>query len=121
MVCGTKRIRSLNLPWMTGVTSKLATTTPPKGPASLFTITAAITPRRDAFADLPAPGGPARPRRTCPPQADLPASDGADLPASGTIRIVSQQTNRVQRKIEARGGKIRRRTRSIPRRLVQTP
>jgi hypothetical protein len=63
MVCGTKRIRSLNLPWMTGVTSKLATTTPPKGPASLFTITAAITPRRDAFADLPAPGGLARLRR----------------------------------------------------------
>ena len=31
MVCGAKRIRSFYLPWMTGVTTKLSTTTPPKG------------------------------------------------------------------------------------------
>ncbi|MBP1725967.1 MAG: hypothetical protein H6Q51_1265, partial [Deltaproteobacteria bacterium] len=31
MVCGAKRIRSLYLPWMTGVTSRLSTTIPPKG------------------------------------------------------------------------------------------
>jgi len=29
MVCGAKRIRSLYLPWMTGVTPKLSTTIPP--------------------------------------------------------------------------------------------
>ena len=58
MVCGAKRIRSLYLPWMTGVTPKLSTTTPPKGPASLFTINAAITPWRDAFAEQTSlPGG----------------------------------------------------------------
>ena len=38
MVCGAKRIRSLYLPWMTGLTPKLSTTTPPKGLASLSTI-----------------------------------------------------------------------------------
>ena len=62
MVCGAKRIRSLYLPRMTGVTLKLSTTTPPRGLASLSTINDAITPRRDAFADLSASGG-----------ADLPA------------------------------------------------
>ena len=41
MVCGAKRIRSLYLPWMTGVTPKLSTTTPPRGLASLSTINAA--------------------------------------------------------------------------------
>ena len=41
MVCGAKRIRSLYLPWMTGVTPKLSTTTPPKGLASLSTINGA--------------------------------------------------------------------------------
>jgi hypothetical protein len=46
MVCGAKRIRSLYLPLMTGVTQ-----TPPKGLASLSTINAAITPRRDGFAE----------------------------------------------------------------------
>jgi hypothetical protein len=51
MVCGAKRIRSLYLPWMTGGTPKLSTTTPPKGLASLSTINAAITPRRDVFAE----------------------------------------------------------------------
>ena len=52
MVCGAKRIRSLYLPWMTGVTPKLSTTTPPKGPAWRHsTINAAITPWRDAFAE----------------------------------------------------------------------
>ena len=51
MVCGAKRIRSLYLPWMTGVTPKLSTTTPPKGLASLSTINGAITPWRDAFAE----------------------------------------------------------------------
>jgi hypothetical protein len=52
MVCGAKRIRSLYLPWMTGVTPKLSTTTPPKGPASLSTINAATM--RLCRADLPA-------------------------------------------------------------------
>jgi len=51
MVCGAKRIRSLYLPWMTGVPPKLSTRTPPKGLASLSTIHAAITPWRDAFAE----------------------------------------------------------------------
>jgi hypothetical protein len=51
MVCGAKRIRSLYLPWMTGVTPKLSTTAPPEGLASLSTINAAITPWRDAFAE----------------------------------------------------------------------
>jgi len=63
MVCGAKRIRSIYLLSPTGVIPKLSTTTPPKGLASLSTINAAITPRRDAFTDLPASGG-----------ADLPAS-----------------------------------------------
>jgi len=59
MVCGAKRIWSLYLPWMTGVTTpKLSTTAPPKGPASLSTINAAITPWRDAFAEQTLlPGG----------------------------------------------------------------
>ena len=64
MVCGAKRIRSIYLLSPTGVTPKLSTTTLPKGLASLSTINAAITPRRDAFADL---------SRT-PSGADLPAS-----------------------------------------------
>ena len=58
MVCGAKRIRSLYLPWMTGVIPKLSTATPPKGMVSLSTIYGAITPRRDAFAEqtsLPPP------------------------------------------------------------------
>ena len=41
MVCGAKRIRSLYLPWMTGVTPKLSTTAPLKALASLSTINAA--------------------------------------------------------------------------------
>jgi hypothetical protein len=52
MVCGAKRIRSLYLPWMTGLTPKLSTTTPPKGLASLSTINAATM--RLCRADLPA-------------------------------------------------------------------
>jgi hypothetical protein len=51
MVCGAKRIRSIYLLSPTGVIPKLSTTTPPKGLASLSTINAAITPRRDAFAE----------------------------------------------------------------------
>ena len=52
MVCGAKRIRSLYLPWMTGVTPKLSTTTPPKGLASLSTMNDATM--RLCRADLPA-------------------------------------------------------------------
>ena len=52
MVCGAKRIRSLYLPWMTGLPHKLSTTTPPKGMASLSTINAATM--RLCRADLPA-------------------------------------------------------------------
>ena len=51
MVCGARRIWSLYLPSMTRVTPKFSTATPPKGPASLSTINAAITPWRDAFAE----------------------------------------------------------------------
>ena len=51
MVCGAKRIRSLYLPWTTGVTSKVFTATPPKGLASLSTINAATM--RLCRADLP--------------------------------------------------------------------
>ena len=51
MVCGAKRIRSLYLPWMRGVTPKLSTTTPPKGLASLSTINAATM--RLCRADIP--------------------------------------------------------------------
>ena len=40
-ICGAKRMRSLYLPEMTGVTPKLSTTTSPKGLASLSTINAA--------------------------------------------------------------------------------
>jgi hypothetical protein len=61
VVYGAKRIRSLYLPWMPGVTPKLSTTTPPKGLASLSTINDATTPWRGAFADLPASGGADRP------------------------------------------------------------
>ena len=39
---GAKRIRSLYLPWMAGVTPKLSTKASPKGLASLSTINAAI-------------------------------------------------------------------------------
>jgi hypothetical protein len=39
----------------------------PQGPTSLFTIDGAITPRRDAFADLPALGGFVRLWRSRPP------------------------------------------------------
>jgi len=52
MVCGAKRIRSLYLPWMTGVTPKLSTTTPPEGLTSLSTIKGATM--RLCRADLPA-------------------------------------------------------------------
>jgi len=52
MVCGAKGIRSLQLPWMTGVTPKLSSTTPPKAPASLSTIKAATM--RLCGADHPA-------------------------------------------------------------------
>ena len=52
MVCGAKRIRSLYLPWMTAVTPKLSTTTPPKGLASLSTINGVTM--RLCRADLPA-------------------------------------------------------------------
>jgi len=51
MVCGARRIRSLYLPWITAVTSKLSTTSPPEDLASLSTVNGAITPRRDAFAE----------------------------------------------------------------------
>jgi hypothetical protein len=55
---GARRIRSLYLPCMTGVTPKLSTTAPPKGLASLSTIHAAITPWRDVFAEQTSlPGG----------------------------------------------------------------
>jgi len=53
MVCGAKRIWSLYLPWMTGVTPKLSTTAPLKALASLSTINAATM--RLCRADLPAP------------------------------------------------------------------
>jgi hypothetical protein len=52
MVCGAKRIWSLYLPWMTEVTLKLSTKTPPKGLASVSTINAATM--RLCRADLPA-------------------------------------------------------------------
>ena len=52
MVCGAKRIRSLYLPGMTGLPSKLSTTTPPAGLASLSTIDAATM--RLCRVDLPA-------------------------------------------------------------------
>ena len=52
MVCGAKRIPSLYLPWMTGVTSKLSTRPAPRDPASLSTINAATM--RLCRADLPA-------------------------------------------------------------------
>ena len=52
MVCGAKRIRSLNLLWMTGVTPKLFTTAPPKGLASLSSLNA--TTMGLCRADLPA-------------------------------------------------------------------
>ena len=58
MVCGAKRIRSLYLPWITGVTPKLSTTSPPKGLASLSTINAATM--RLCRADLPAAAHPSR-------------------------------------------------------------
>ncbi len=51
MVCGAKRIRSLYLPSVREKPPGLSTTTPPKGLVSFFTINAAITPRRDAFAE----------------------------------------------------------------------
>jgi hypothetical protein len=63
MVCGAKRIRSLYLPWMTGVTPKLSTTPRPKAWPRSPLFNAAITPWRDALADLSASGG-----------ADLPAT-----------------------------------------------
>ena len=49
---GAKRIRSLYLPWMTEVTPKLSTTTPPKGLALFSTINDATM--RLCRADLPA-------------------------------------------------------------------
>jgi hypothetical protein len=52
MVYGAKRIRSLYLPWMIGVTPKLSTKTPPAGLASLSTINAATM--RLCRVDLPA-------------------------------------------------------------------
>jgi hypothetical protein len=52
MVCGAKRIRSIYLLWMTGVTPKLSTTTPPRGLVSLFTINGATM--RLCRADFPA-------------------------------------------------------------------
>ena len=52
MVCGAKRIRSLYLPWITGVTPKFSTTTPPEGLASLSTINGATM--RLCRVDLPA-------------------------------------------------------------------
>ena len=52
MVCGAKRVRSLYLPPMPGVTPKLPTTTPPEGLASLSTINGATM--RLCRADLPA-------------------------------------------------------------------
>jgi hypothetical protein len=52
MVCGAKRIRSLYLPWMTEVTPKLSTTTPPKGLVSL-SASNGVTMRL-CRADLPA-------------------------------------------------------------------
>jgi hypothetical protein len=73
MVCSAKRIRGPCLPGMTGGIPGLSTTTPAKGLALLSTINGAITPRRDAFADLPASGGLARLGRTCPAgQTPLP-------------------------------------------------
>jgi hypothetical protein len=51
MVCGAKRIRSLYLPLVRERLPGLSTTSPPQGRASFSTINAAITPRRDVFAD----------------------------------------------------------------------
>jgi len=53
MVSGAKRIRSLYLPWMTGVPLKLSTVAPPKDLASLSTINGATM--RLCRADLTAP------------------------------------------------------------------
>jgi hypothetical protein len=84
VVCGAKRIWSLYLPSMTRVTPKLSTATPPKGPASLSTISAATTPRRGAFADLLASGG-----------ADLPASaHSSRLEAAPTVFLLTEPTAR---------------------------
>ena len=63
MVCGAKRIRSLYLPWMTGVTPKLSTTTPPKGLASVSTINAATM--RLCRADHPASRHPVAAGGSC--------------------------------------------------------
>jgi hypothetical protein len=52
MVCDAKRIWSLYLPWMTGVTLEPSTTNPPEGLALLSTINAATM--RLCRADLPA-------------------------------------------------------------------
>ncbi len=82
MVCGAKRIRSLYLPSMTGVTPKLSTTIPPKGLASLFTINAATM--RLCRADLPAAAHPSR--LACPGLAagrSLPQSSSSPSPQLG--------------------------------------
>ena len=72
MVCGAKRIRSLYLPWMRGVTPKLSTTAPPKGLASLSTINGAITPWRDAFAEQTSLPQATQPSAGYPPSEKLP-------------------------------------------------
>ena len=84
MVCSAKRIWSLYLLWMTGVTPKLSTTALPKGLASLSTIDGAITPRRDAFADLSASGGADLPCH-CPLVAAGSRSHKADGVGGGGV------------------------------------
>jgi len=86
MVCSAKRIRSLYLPWMRGMTSKLSTTTPPKGLASLSTINDATM--RLCRADLPASARSSRlacprpitgkplPQRSSSPSLQLADKDG---------------------------------------------
>jgi hypothetical protein len=87
MGCGAKRIRSLCLPWMTGVIPKLSPTNPPKGLASLSTINGATM--RLCRADLPAsahssrlPFGAAQ----CPEPAEGEAAPTAFLLTEPTAR-----------------------------------
>jgi hypothetical protein len=101
---GAKRIRSLYLPWMRGVTPKLSTTTPPKGLASLFTINSAITPWRDAFADL----------SRNPSGADLPAtahSSRLACPGTAAGKPLPQRPSSQSLPLGEKDGQIRDRSR----------
>ena len=89
MVCGAKRIRSLYLPRMTGVTPKLSTTTQPKGLASLSTINAATM--RLCREDLPASAHSSR----------LEAAPTAFLLTEPTARIEGRPSLRSQQVVRA--------------------